>query len=367
MTMNQKKIKVTEKQFYISRRVSAIDKSNFFEYLSVMVDWWVTITEALSSVHSKVSNGYFKEKIEDIITFINSGDSLSKSMKKNPEVFNNSEISIIEAWESTWMLVESLTKLAEDLIKTHNLKKKIQWSLTYPIIIFLFLFLAVLVVLTYVIPALKPLFETAEVELPGPTKALLFTSDFIRNNFPVLVFALFTIFVAFIWYKNTLTWKRHIETFILSMPLIWKVYRNYILAGIASNLWWLVWSGISIVKTLTLTGKATNNILYESLFNELVIKVSAWERIVESMHDLDEDNFYFPVSFLQMLSVWEKTANIEEISKKINKQYTTEVDNSLSSLMKWIEPIAILIAWVFVLWFAFAIFGAILKVTDVVW
>lgn len=357
----------TKKHYYISKKVSAIDKSNFYEYLSVMIDWWVTISEALNSVNTKISNYYFKEKIEDIITYISSWDSLSKSMKKNPDIFDNSEISIIEAWESTWMLVESLWQLAEDLLKTHNLKKKIKWSLTYPIIIFLFLFLAVLVVLTYVIPAIKPLFETSEVELPWATKALLFTSDFIRNNFTLLILFLFASFVAFVWYKNTLTWKKQLESLVLWMPLVWKVYRDYILSWISSNLWWLVGSWVSIVKALTLTWKATNNILYESMFDAIVRKVTAWEKIVESMQELDEDNRYFPVSFLQMLSVWEKTASIEKISKKMNEQYTTEVDNSLSSLMKWIEPIAILIAWVFVLWFAFAIFGAILKVTDIVW
>jgi type II secretory pathway component PulF len=67
-----------------------------------------------------------------------------------------------------------------------------------------------------------------------------------------------------------------------------------------------------------------------------------------------------------MLSVWEKTANLESISKKISIQYEKEVDYSLARLTKWIEPLAILIAWIFVCWFAFAIFWAILKVTDTV-
>jgi hypothetical protein len=35
-------------------------------------------------------------------------------------------------------------------------------------------------------------------------------------------------------------------------------------------------------------------------------------------------------------------------------------------LTKWIEPLAILLAWLFVTWFAFAIFWAIMKVTQTV-
>jgi type IV pilus assembly protein PilC len=84
------------------------------------------------------------------------------------------------------------------------------------------------------------------------------------------------------------------------------------------------------------------------------------------MKDIDPNHFFFPNDFVQMLAVWEKTATLENVSKKINDQYTREVDYSLASMTKWIEPLAILIASVFVLWFAFAIFGAILKVTQTV-
>jgi type II secretory pathway component PulF len=84
------------------------------------------------------------------------------------------------------------------------------------------------------------------------------------------------------------------------------------------------------------------------------------------MNEVDPDHEYFPADFLQMLSVGEKTASLEKVSRKIHDQYSREVNYSLESLTKWIEPLAILIAGVFVLWFAFAIFGAILKITQTV-
>jgi type II secretory pathway component PulF len=38
-------------------------------------------------------------------------------------------------------------------------------------------------VLTYVIPAITPLFENSEQALPAATQALIATSDFVINNF----------------------------------------------------------------------------------------------------------------------------------------------------------------------------------------
>lgn len=352
------------KDFILFKKVSLVDKYNFYEYISVMLDWWVSVVEALESVETKITSVYFKIKIKELITYISSWDSFSKSMKKVPDVFTNSEISVIEAGETTWMLVTSLMKLSDDLKKLHNLRNRIKWSLTYPLIIFLFLFLALFIVLTFVIPQIKPLFDTTEVSLPFSTNLMIVTSNFVISNIWLIFLSLISLIFFVLIYINTISWKRAIEEFVLWLPLIWKVYRNYILSNIASTMWSLVWSWVGMIKALTLTWKATNNSIYEWLFDEIIIKVSSWEKIVSSMESVDPYKIYFPADYLQMLSVWEKTASLETITKKLNKQYTKEVDYSLATLTKWIEPIAILIAAVFVTWFAYAILWAILKITQ---
>ena len=99
------------------KKVWLIDKYNFYEYISVMLEWWVWVTESLESVNSKINSPYFKSKIRELITYISSWDSFSKSMKKIPSIFQSSEISIIEAGESTGQLSKALMKLSEDLKK----------------------------------------------------------------------------------------------------------------------------------------------------------------------------------------------------------------------------------------------------------
>jgi type IV pilus assembly protein PilC len=84
-------------------------------------------------------------------------------------------------------LTTSLFKLSEELKKNYALTQKVKGALTYPAIIFVFLILSVIIVLTYVIPAIKPLFETAQVELPLATQALVASSDFIRSKFLYLI------------------------------------------------------------------------------------------------------------------------------------------------------------------------------------
>jgi len=360
------KEQTTKTDFILFKTVTSTEKYNFYEYLSVMIDAWVWFSSALESVQNRLWNPFFKEKVKELNTYISSWDSFSKSMRKVPQIFNIWEVSIIEAWEQTGKLVQSLQKLSDDLKKMDELKKKVKWALTYPIVIFLFLFLAVVIVLTYVIPQLLPLFKDSGVELPAATKALMLTSDFLINNYWYIIFVIFSIVVAFIWYKSTNEWRVTINNILIKTPLIGNVYKNYALANISSSLWSLIGSGVSIIKALKLTWKASGSSLYEWLFDQIIIKVSNGSKIVDAMEEVDEEGIYFPIDFLQMLSVWERAAKLEEINKKINEQYMREVDFSLWNMTKWIEPVALLLAASFVLWFAFAIFGAILKVTQTV-
>lgn len=355
-----------KKDIILFKKVSIVDKYNFYEYMSVMIDWWIWVSEALESAKDKVWSLYFKEKIGELITFISSWDSFSKAMKKMPNIFPQSETSIIESWETIGQLSSSLMKLSESLRKLHDLKNKIIWALTYPIIIMCFFVLALAIVLIYVVPAITPIFADSNVELPSSTKALLMTSDFVRNNFLLIILFCFGAFVWLQAYKNTATWRLAIERFAFSFPLVGKVKRNYILANVANNLSNLVWSWINIVKSLTLVSKATNSLIYQTIMEDVIAKVSKWQSIVSSIEEVDKDREYFTRDFLQMLSVWEKTANLEKVCDKMHIQYQKEVDFSLSKMTKWIEPIALLIWAVFVMWFASAIFMAITKVSSTV-
>jgi type IV pilus assembly protein PilC len=357
---------LTEKKFYLFKKVSYIEKSNFFEFLAVMLDSGVNFIQALDSFAERTKNLYFQEKVLELKVYVSSWESLSKAMKKMPDLFGDTETAITEAWEKSGSLVNSLESLSNDFKKIHNLRGKIKWALTYPIIIFLFLIIAVVIVMTYVIPMLKPLFETAQVELPFATIALISTSDFISNYLVHIIIFVILWFVWLVFYRNTPSGKEFFDRFFLSLPLLGNLYRNYIISRISANLWVLISAWVPILKVLTLVGKSTNNVVYVAIFDSLITKVSSGGKIVESMLEIDPSHEYFPSDFITMLSVWEKTASIQKITDKINNQYTIEIDNSLASITKWIEPIAIASAGVFVLWFAFAIFGAILKLTQTV-
>lgn len=351
---------------FISKNISLRDKYNFYHYIGLMLDGGVSIEESLKSVSIKVSSQYFKIKIQELFIFISSWDSFSKAMKKMPHIFSLREVSMIEAWESSGDLAKSLQNLGDDLRYSDQLKWKVKNALTYPAIIFTFLLFAIFLVFIYVIPSIRPIFDDMWSELPWATIALLGVSDFIKENFLSLLFFIVFLSVLFIWYKNTKTGKSHIESFVFSLPIIGKIYRNYLIAHITKILSSLLNARVSILKIIFLTWRSTNTLTYELLFEQVALRIEKGMNLVDSIQDVDKNHEYFPLDVIQMLSVWEKTWALGNVSLKISESYEEQVDNSLWILSKTIEPLAIFIAGVFVLWFAFAIFGAILEITNIV-
>lgn len=98
----------------------------------------------------------------------------------------------------------------------------------------------------------------------------------------------------------------------------------------------------------------------------IVTSIEHGNKIAESFEAADEKHEYFTRDFTQLIAAGEKTSTINKVCSKIAVQYNREVDTSIGNLVKFIEPIAILIAGIFVVWFAFAIFSAVLKITDTV-
>jgi type IV pilus assembly protein PilC len=92
-----------------------------------------------------------------LIFFIESGDSLNIAMRKFPNFYDEKEIAIIESGEQTGMLKDAFRSIATELRMQSELKTKVIGALTYPFVIMFFLFLALIVVMTYVVPQLIPI------------------------------------------------------------------------------------------------------------------------------------------------------------------------------------------------------------------
>ncbi len=247
-----------------------------------------------------------------------------------------------------------------------EIRTKLKAALTYPVVIMIFLAVAVLVVMTYVVPKLVPLFETSGTELPGVTAALMATSDFFRNNFAlILSLSLFAGFGLRAWI-STYSGRYAFDRYALRAPLVGPLYRNYLIVRVSSMLGLLIGAGIPIIKTLRLTGESTGNLVFEEKIAEVAGKVEMGKKLADSLSEVDPEYRVFTRDFVQIVSAGERTSTVNKVTLRLAEQYAREVDASIGTLVRFVEPAAIIFAGGFVLWFALAIFSAVMRVTEMV-
>ncbi len=105
----------------------------------------------------------------------------------------------------------------------------------------------------------------------------------------------------------------------------------------------------------------------KKLFHALSDDIGAGNKISVSMLKYDKLHVFFTPDIIQMIESAERTSTIGSVTEKIAIQYKREVDFALGNMVKYIEPMALLLAWVFVLWFAIAIFWAIMQIVSLAW
>lgn len=346
-----------------SSKISTKDKVLFYESVANLLDGWVTLLSAFRGFASRLPQNNLKDAVENTIFFVESGDQLNTAMRKLPNFYTEKEIAIIEAWEQTGMLKDTFMAIAKELRMQEELKRKVIWALTYPIIIVIFLILAVTVIMVYVIPQIMPVIVEMAAELTFSTKSLIAVSDFLRNNIGLIIAFVIAISLFFKWFVSMDQWKMWFDKFKVTNFVSGKVYKDYLIVQTMATFYLLSSSGVSVVKALRLTGASSGNVFMASIFNSIAENVSKGQKISEWMINNDKEHKIFTSDILQLIESAEKTSTVHIVTFKISEQYRRELDASLNMMVKFIEPVALLSAGLFVMWFAMAIFSVVMQIT----
>jgi type IV pilus assembly protein PilC len=164
-----------------------------------------------------------------------------------------------------------------------------------------------------------------------------------------------------IW-KKTPWWKYLYDQFILKIPIFGSMTQKLILSRFSRLLSGLISSGVSIVWAFDIVASWVGNEVYRQRILLLREDVKQWIKIWES---IDWDKL-FPPMMVQMIQVWEETANIDQTVLKVADFYDEQVDNMITTLNKLLEPMIIVFLAVAVGWIAMAIMQPIMNLADTV-
>jgi type IV pilus assembly protein PilC len=309
---------------------------NFSFQLSMMLRAGVTILDALRDVAEGEGNSAMREVIGNLIEALTGGKTLSQSMMTQPKVFDEVYINLIQAGEQTGQLTEVLEDLTETIKWQHEMASQTKKALTYPLIVTVVIIGALIFMLGYVVPQITQLLKTMNIELPWQTKALMWLSDGIVNNWPWLVVffggvAVFGIFFA----KIPGPMRKWADSIKLKLPIVGRVLSRIALARFSYVLAMLYAAGVTVTDALKIVEKAVGNQAMADAIRSARFQINKGKSLSTAFSGSD----FFPPMVVSMLRVGEATGSLDSALKNVSYMYTREARDAVENLQASLQPI----------------------------
>ncbi|MBU1148864.1 type II secretion system F family protein [Patescibacteria group bacterium] len=320
--------------------VTHIDKIFFTQNLEVMIRTGFSVSVALGAIAEQTTNTKFKKIIKDIKQNVESGITLSKSLRIYPKVFPAIFINMIEAGEISGKLEQILKRLTIQMKKDNTLRSKVRGAMIYPVIIIVAMLGIGIFSMIFVIPKITAIYEEVNADLPVITEVLIVSSKFMANNTLIFLVSLVLIIVGFQRYVNSKKGRHVWHKLQLKLPIAGPIIKKINLARFSRTLSSLLQTDIPIVKSFNIIAETLTNVIY----HDFVISAGKGLEKGEPLKKiLKQDPGLFPAVVTQMISVGEESGTLDTIVEEVANFYEEDIDQTMANLTVIIEPILMII------------------------
>jgi type II secretory pathway component PulF len=338
-----------------SRKVAA-----FARELSTLLAVGTPLTDALETI-ARQHRASFRSTVLLLREQVLAGSSLNEAMSRQPVVFDELCLNLVEVGEDSGTLDLALERLAQFKERSQQFKGKIGTALMYPCIVMVTAVAVSVFLMTYVVPSiLQPLLEQGRT-LPLPTRIVKGASDFLISYGWMV--ALSAILLAGAWaallksQRGRFAW----DSLLLRTPVLGDLLRKVAVVKIAVVMGTLLQSGVVFVRAIQIARKTTRNVVLKDALARCDAAVSAGGEIASAL----EGTAAFGPLVVQVFSVGQQSGRLEEMLQRLARDYDEQVAAAAQRLTAVLEPILILLLAGIVLTIALATMLPILEAGDV--
>jgi len=322
------------------QRVSVSNLATFTRQLSALLRAGLPMIKALAILRRQIHNKRLVGIIEDIEeTVARDGGTLAEALEEHSRVFDAVYRGLVRAGEEGGKLVEVLGDLAIHLSKSARLRGQVIGAFIYPTFISFLGFAAVFVLMTFVIPQFKELFENVGNKMPLPTRILINASDFMAQWWWAILMIFGFILTVMIVILRRPSVRKRIDRTALEIPILGSMFVKLEISRISRTLGTLLNSGVGILTALRVTGETAKNRAIKETFSEIIKGVSSGEPVAAV---LEKANLYPPL-MINLVRTGEETGELPAMLMELAAIYEDEAERAITSAVKLIEPLLIVI------------------------
>lgn len=343
--------------------VSDKDITLFTRQLATMMKAGVPLLQCFDIVGKGHNNPAVAKLLMAIKADVETGSSMSAAFRKYPLQFDALYCNLIAAGEQAGILDTLLDRLATYKEKILAIKAKIKSALVYPAAILAVAFIIISVIMIFVIPAFKTLFDSFGADLPLPTLVVMAISD----AFVAWWWAIFSLLGGGLWlffytWKRSLKMQASMDRLVLQIPIFGPLLRKAAVARWARTLSTMFAAGVPLVEALDSVAGAAGNHVYLLATKNIQREISTGTSLTVAM----QHSQLFPSLVLQMTAIGEESGSLDSMLSKVADFFEAEVDDAVAALASLMEPIIMVVLGVLIGGLVIAMYMPIFKMGAVV-
>lgn len=333
-------IKVKKKGALKGKKITLIDIALFTRQWGTMMNSGVPLIQAFEIVAKGHNNPAMTKLLLDIKKDVENGSSLAPAFGRYPQYFNTLYCNLIAAGEKAGILETMLESLAVYMEKTIGIQKKVKSAMVYPVSILVIAFVITAIIMIFVVPQFKSMFESFGSTLPAPTLLLMQMSDFFVNYW-WLVFGSIgaTIFAIKKIIATNVTVQNKLDALVLKIPVFGNIVEKSSIARWCRTLATTYKAGVPLVEAFDTVGGAADNFVFEEGTRYIQKEVASGTKVAVAM----EQTKLFPNMAIQMCQIGEESGSMDKMLEKIAEYYEEEVDNAVAAMSSLMEPLIMVV------------------------
>ena len=324
--------------FSVGGRVKMVDLTAFCRQFSIMLNSGMSIVQTLDVLKAQDYDRFFKSILENVYEDVKTGVMLSDALAKHKKVFPNFFKSMIKVGEASGKLDVVMISLADYYDNDAALKKKTKGALAYPIML-LMMTIGIVLMMLFVVPTFKDTLKDMNVEMPPLTQAIADLSDFIKLEWKKILVVIGSLVALIFLYSRTEKGKYTFDTLAINFPLLKTINVAKITARFARGFSLLLSSGMDIIEAMEEISAVIGNRNVEKRFKQAIEDVRQGMTLTMAF----ESYKLFPDILIQMVSVGERTASLEEVLSRSCAFFDEQADSAIKAFTSAISPIMLLI------------------------
>lgn len=339
-------------------RVTARVLAEFTAQLAVLLNAGIPVTKGLRILEGQMPKGPMKRIAAQLVEDVEGGTPLSEAMQKHDAVFDQLYTNMMRAGEAGGVQEEILNRLSGFLTQSESIKARVKGALAYPVAILCVALGVLLLVFAFVIPKFKQIFETnVKGEMHWTTQTVIALGEHMQYAWWMyLVGALSLVVLHKVLMAKVAGYRSVMHRLALRLPLFGKLVHKSLVARFARTFGTLIQSGVPHLDALDILNASTRNVHMRAAVQSVQESIREGAGFAVPMGE----SRMFDDIVVNMVDVGEQTGELDRMLVKVADRYEIEVDRTIDTTFKMIEPILLVVLAVVVGFIVFALFMPLL-------